>query len=96
MTWRIKMNQEFFADGISSIHITGNLVRIDFASVQPQTKNKSGQPIIEVNRRLIMPIEGFLKAIELQEGVVKQLVETGVLKVSEPNESTEIIQEDKN
>ena len=45
------MNREIFADGISAVHVTGNLVRIDLMTVQPQLKSKDGQPVVEVHQR---------------------------------------------
>ena len=74
------MNQEIFADGISAIHVTGNLVRIDLMSVQPQLKSDNGQPVVEINRRIIMPLEGFVQALATQQDIVRQLVEAGILK----------------
>ena len=73
------MQQEIFADGISSIHITGNLVRIDLMTVQPHLKSDNGQPVAEINKRIIMPLEGFVQSLPLQENIVKQLIEAGVL-----------------
>ena len=74
------MNREIFADGISAVHVTGNLVRIDLMTVQPQLKSKDGQPVVEVNQRIIMPLEGFVQSLGLQDNIVKQLIEAGVLK----------------
>ena len=77
------MNREIFADGISAVHVTGNLVRIDLMTVQPQLKSKDGQPVVEVNQRIIMPLEGFVQSLGVQDNVVKQLIEAGVLKKDE-------------
>jgi len=74
------MNTEIFADGISGIHVTGNLVRIDLMTVQPHLKSENGQPVIEVNKRIIMPLEGFIQSLVTQENIVNQLIESGVLK----------------
>jgi len=74
------MNQEIFADGVSAVHVTGNLVRIDLMTVQPHLKSDNDQPVIEVNRRIIMPLEGFIQSLATQENIVKQLIEAGVLK----------------
>jgi len=74
------MNQEIFADGISAIHVTGNLVRIDLMTVQPHLKSDNDQPVIEVNKRIVMPLEGFIQSLATQENIVKQLIEAGVLK----------------
>lgn len=77
------MNQEIFADGISAIHVTGNLVRLDLMTVQPQLKSDNGQPVVEINRRIIMPLEGFVQSLATQQDIVKQLVEAGILKQNE-------------
>ena len=74
------MNREIFADGISAVHVTGNLVRIDLMTVQPQLKSKDGQPVVEVNQRIIMPLDGFVQSLGVQDNIVKQLIEAGVLK----------------
>jgi len=74
------MNQEIFADGISAIHVTGNLVRLDLMTVQPQLKSDNGQPVVEVNRRIIMPLEGFVQSLATQQDIVRQLLEAGILK----------------
>ena len=73
------MQQEVFADGISSIHITGNLVRIDLMTIQPHLKSDNGQPVVEISKRIIMSLEGFVQSLPLQENIVKQLIEAGVL-----------------
>ena len=82
------MQQEIFADGISSIHITGNLVRIDLMTIQPHLKSDNGQPVVEITRRIIMPLEGFVQSLALQEDIVNRLVATGVLK-KQPSEVDE-------
>ena len=74
------MNQEIFADGISAIHVTGNLVRIDLMTVQPQLKSDNGQPVVEVNRRIIMPLEVYVQSLATQQDIVKQLIAAGILK----------------
>ncbi|HEY3425825.1 MAG TPA: hypothetical protein VGL27_13580 [Negativicutes bacterium] len=78
------MNQEIFADGISAIHITGQLVRIDLMTLQPHLKSDDGQPVVDVSRRLIMPLEGFVQSLAVQEHIIKQLVAAGVLKQNAP------------
>ena len=76
----VTMQQEIFADGISSIHITGNLVRIDLMTIQPHLQSDNGQPVVEITRRIIMPLEGFVQSLTLQEDIVNRLVTAGVLK----------------
>ncbi|MDR7867655.1 MAG: hypothetical protein RIN56_12625 [Sporomusaceae bacterium] len=80
------MQQEIFADGISAIHITGNLVRIDLMTVQPHLTSGDGQPVIDVSRRIIMPLEGFVQALSIQEDIVNQLMAAGVITRTPPEE----------
>ena len=78
------MNQEIFADAISAVHVTGDLVRINFMTVQPQLKSDNGQPVVEINQRLIMPLDGFVQSFAVQENVIQQLVAAGALKQRAP------------
>lgn len=82
------MNNEIFADAVSNIHITGNMVRIDLMSLQPHLKSENGQPVFDSSQRIIMPLEGFVNAFALQENVIKQLFAAGVLKKIEDAENT--------
>ena len=83
------MNKEIFADGISAIHITGNLVRIDLMTVQPHLKSDNGQPVVEMNSRIIMPLEGFVQSLSVQDNIVKQLMDAGVLKKNPAQEENQ-------
>lgn len=83
------MNQEIFADGISAVHVTGNLVRIDLMTVQPHLKNENGQPVVDINRRIIMPLEGFVQSLAVQENLIRQLIAAGVLKKDQPEAAGE-------
>jgi hypothetical protein len=74
------MNEEIFADGISAVHVTGNLVRIDLMTLQPHLQSDNGQPVIEINKRLILPIEGFVQALAIQQDIVQKLINAGVVK----------------
>ena len=80
------MNQEIFTDAISAVHVTGNLVRIDLMTVQPHVKSDNGQPVVEINKRLIMPLDGFIQSFSVQENIIKQLIEAGVLQKNEVQE----------
>lgn len=83
------MNQEIFADAVSAIHVNGNLVRIDLMTRQPHLKSENGQPVFDINKRIIMPLEGFVQSLAIQENIVKQLVESGVLKTND-NQAKEL------
>jgi hypothetical protein len=74
------MNREIFADAISAVHVTGNLVRIDLMTLQPHLKSENGQPVVDISQRLILPLEGFVQSFTVQESIMKQLIEAGVLE----------------
>ena len=74
------MNQEIFVDGVSAVHVTGNVVRIDLMTLQPHLKSDNGQPVVEVNKRIIMPLDGFVQSLAPQQDIVRQLIAAGVLK----------------
>lgn len=78
------MNQEIYADGVGNINVTGNIVRIDLMALQPQLKSENGKPVFTTNQRIVMPLEGFVQALALQQNIVQQLIEAGVLKVNAP------------
>ena len=76
------MNQEIFADAVSTIHVTGNIVRIDLMTRQPQLKSENGQPVFDISRRIIMPLDGFLQSLAVQQDIVNKLVDAGVIKIN--------------
>lgn len=71
---------DIYADGIGNIHVTGNLVRFDLITLQPNLQSENGQPVYNMNQRLVMPLEAFVQAFVLQDSVMKKLVESGVVK----------------
>ena len=81
------MNREIFADGINAVHITGNMVRIDLMSLQPQLKKDNGQPVFDVSHRIVMPLEGFVQSLPILERTIAQLIQAGVLKRMERPDS---------
>jgi hypothetical protein len=71
---------DIYTDGVGNIHVTGNLVRFDLITLQPNLQSENGQPVYNMNQRLIMPLEAFVQAFMLQDSVVKKLIEAGVIK----------------
>jgi len=74
------MQQEIFADAVGGVHVTGNVVRIDLVTLQPHLKSDNGQPVVEISKRIIMPLEGFIQSLKVQEDIVKKLIDAGVLR----------------
>lgn len=73
---------DIYTDGVGNIHVTGNLVRLDLITLQPNLQSENGQPVYNMNQRLVMPLEAFVQAFMLQDSVIKKLVEAGVVKTS--------------
>lgn len=74
---------EFFSDGIGSVHVTGNLVRIDYVTLQAHLQGvveNEDKPVYAVKHRLIMPLESFIQALAVQEDVVQKLMAAGVVQ----------------
>jgi hypothetical protein len=71
---------DIFADTFNGIAVTGNLIRIDLATLVPDSAGGQGQqPRFESRQRLIMPIDGFLRAFALSEDVMKKLLAAGIV-----------------
>ena len=73
-----------FADGISGVHVTGDsvngyLARVDFMTLQPHLNHNDGLPIYDVKDRIIMPLKAFLEGLRVQEDIVKQLIDSGII-----------------
>lgn len=70
---------ERFVDGAESVHFLGGLVRIDFATLQPNPAAPE-KPRSEVSERLIMTPEGFLKTYSIMQKLAEHLLKHGALK----------------
>ena len=75
-----------FADRLSNLSITGNLVRLELAALQAPAV-QGGEPQLMPTQTLVMPLEGFLPSFSMMETMVKKLVADGVLKVQPPQDS---------
>lgn len=74
------MTQDLYVDGISNIYLTGQLIRFDLYTLQPGLQTDQGQPVYNINQRIIMPLEGFVQAFAIQENLIKQLAQAGLLQ----------------
>lgn len=77
------MEREVFADGIGEITLSGGMVRIDLVSITGTQKNKDQPPQFEVRQRVVMPPDGFLRSFGAMESLVKQLIDAGLIKRNE-------------
>jgi len=72
--------EEFYADSIGEITLSGGMVRMDLVSLTGKKGEAGNEPRLEANRRIVMPPEGFLRSFGAMENLVKQLVDKGLLK----------------
>ena len=80
---------EKFVDGAENIHFLGGLVRVDFATLQPNSVDPE-KPTSEVTERLIMTPEGFLKTYSIIQRLAEHLLKQGVLKRVDAPASTKL------
>lgn len=72
-----------FADRIVNVAVTGPLIRIELAALQAPTAQGQSPQLMATNT-LVMPLDGFVASYGLLEAVIKQLVDSGVLKAQTP------------
>ncbi len=73
-------NREIFADGIGEITLSGGMVRLDLVAMVGTQKDKSQPPKMEFRQRVVMPPDGFLRSFSAMENLVKQLIDAGLVK----------------
>lgn len=72
---------DLFADRIGNVTITGGLVRIEFLRMKPPSQTNH-QVAFDVSGQMVMPIDGFLRSIEVMTRLRQRLIDEGVLKAS--------------
>lgn len=80
-----------FADRLTNITVTGNLIRLEFGTLQPATA-EGQQPQLAASQTLVMPLEGFLPSFGMMDTVLKKLTEAGVLKFQPAPDSPTAVQ----
>ncbi len=73
------MLDEKFVDGIQSVGLGKGAVRIDFFGAG-QGVDAKNQPVKELRQRIIMTTESFVESFNTLQGVMKRLVDAGVVK----------------
>jgi hypothetical protein len=85
---------ESYVDGAERIHFLGGLVRMDFATLQPNIDDPTKPSYINKDR-LIMTPEGFLRTYSLVQQLAGELVKLGVLKKVENGSESAVEQAEK-
>ncbi|GAB4071349.1 hypothetical protein KHC28_08810 [Ancylobacter sonchi] len=74
------MSDEIFADGFGDISVTGSTIRIDLVSQSPTERDANGQPVPRFRQRVVLPVEGFLRAQEMMQRMLDVLIQQGIVK----------------
>ncbi len=70
-----------FADNVTQVQVTGGIVRLLLGTNKPRLGDDDNTPPEVVNDQcLIMPIEGFLRTLQIFQQAVDSLEKRGVLK----------------
>lgn len=78
---------DYYADLIGNINVTGAMVRIDFLSRTTTPHQQQDTPqqevLFQTSHRLVLPLDGFLRSLGVQEQVRTKLIADGVIKIDE-------------
>jgi hypothetical protein len=86
------MKQVIFADSIFNISVTGNLVRIDLGVTELGASNVDGKQEVRLvkSEQLVMPLDGFVRAVGIQDQIIRRLINDGVVKVQSREGAPEV------
>lgn len=73
-----------YFDTLVNVSVTGPLIRLDFGLAQPG-KTEDGKDAVRLTQmeQLVLPLDGFVRAFGLQQQVIQQLIQNGVLKAND-------------
>lgn len=68
--------QVIFADRLVGLSVHNGLVRLDLGVVAGASKSKDGKPALklEATHQVILPIDAFAAAVDMQGKLVKEMV----------------------
>lgn len=77
------MKQVLFADSIFNVTVAGNLVRIDLGVAELGAANAEGKQEVRLvkSQQIVMPLDGFVRAVGIQEQIARQLIKDGAVKL---------------
>ncbi len=75
---------QIFAHSLGRADFIGGAIRLELITFQPDTALNPSGAKAEVTHVVFMPLEGFLKSVATQEGLVRQLAQVGVIQTTPP------------
>ena len=74
------MTETIYADQVTNISLHGGVVRLELAVVDALPKAKDEPIKMRISHHLVLPLDAFVKAFEIQQAVMNKLIQDGVLK----------------
>jgi hypothetical protein len=74
------MTSELYSEGIGEVAITGSVVRLDLLTLSLEERDDKGQPKLVLRKRVVMPIDGFLRSYAVLTQAMKELEKKGVIR----------------
>ena len=74
------MTRELYSEGIGEVAITGSVARLDLLTLSLEERDEKGQPKLVLRKRVVMPIEGFLRSYAVLTQAMKELEKKGVIR----------------
>lgn len=71
---------EVFADGLGRIAFHSGVVRFELVSIELPESGEEAPNSAVVNQRVVLPLEGFLRAYQTMGELVQNLTKAGVIK----------------
>ena len=81
------MVQQIYTDGVTNVTFTGGMVRIDLSSLAAGPTNGK-EPPMEIQERVVLTPQAFLRSMRVLEDLMKKMVDAGVYNsVRRPEEA---------
>ena len=77
------MTKEFYSEGIGEVAVTGSVVRLDLLTLSLEERDDKGQPKLVLRKRVVMPMDGFLRSYAVLSQAVAELEKKGVIRKAE-------------
>jgi len=74
------MSGELYSEGIGEVAITGQVVRLDLLTLALDERDDKGQPKLVLRKRVVMPIDGFLRSFAVMSQAMQELEKRGVVR----------------
>ena len=88
------MNDQFFSDALTDITVASGTVRLDFATLSA-TEQENGKPKLVFAQRIVMSIDGFMRATGKIQETLQTLHKLGIIQVRPVEPSSASLQKNE-